>query len=215
MRIIISGDAEARHGDVIHVLDLVRLAGIEKVAFEIRPPGKGRRHEPLFSIFNFLGVVVLCGAVLPFNGRQTAGWKTDVAQLDQTRIEQSAKIAEQERTLKDDAADLEDLRQRLSMSESELKTAVADRDRFAAEGKQLKAALDKWMAAVKARDAALKQAGERNPEACPMSETTRCRNSTIWSTNTTSSYQAENNASPEPRMYIRGYERRKPFLEST
>jgi biopolymer transport protein ExbD len=41
VRIIISGDADARHGDVIHVLDLVRLAGIEKVAFEIRPPGKG------------------------------------------------------------------------------------------------------------------------------------------------------------------------------
>jgi biopolymer transport protein ExbD len=42
IRIIISGDAEARHGDVIHVLDLVRLAGIDKVAFEIRPPGKDR-----------------------------------------------------------------------------------------------------------------------------------------------------------------------------
>jgi biopolymer transport protein ExbD len=41
VRIIISGDADARHGDVIHVLDLVRLAGIEKVAFEIRPSGKG------------------------------------------------------------------------------------------------------------------------------------------------------------------------------
>ncbi len=41
LRIIISADTEARHGDVIHVLDLVRLAGIEKVAFEIRPPGNG------------------------------------------------------------------------------------------------------------------------------------------------------------------------------
>jgi biopolymer transport protein ExbD len=40
VRIIISADTEARHGDVIHVLDLVRLAGIEKVAFEIRPGGK-------------------------------------------------------------------------------------------------------------------------------------------------------------------------------
>jgi biopolymer transport protein ExbD len=40
VRIIISADTEARHGDVIHVLDLVRLAGIEKVAFEIRPAGK-------------------------------------------------------------------------------------------------------------------------------------------------------------------------------
>jgi len=53
------------------------------------------------------------------------------------------------------------LRQRLSMSESELKDAVAERDRFAAEGKQLKSALDKWMAAVAARDAALKQAGDQ------------------------------------------------------
>jgi biopolymer transport protein ExbD len=41
VRIIISADSEARHGDVIHVLDLVRLAGIEKVAFEIWPTGKG------------------------------------------------------------------------------------------------------------------------------------------------------------------------------
>ncbi|HMJ89264.1 MAG TPA: biopolymer transporter ExbD [Candidatus Acidoferrum sp.] len=36
VRVFISGDAEARHGDVIHVLDLVRSTGIEKVAFEIR-----------------------------------------------------------------------------------------------------------------------------------------------------------------------------------
>jgi len=43
IRIIISGDADARHGDVIHVLDLVRLSGIEKVAFEIRPQSAGGR----------------------------------------------------------------------------------------------------------------------------------------------------------------------------
>jgi biopolymer transport protein ExbD len=36
VRVFISGDQEARHGDVIHVLDLVRSTGIEKVAFEIR-----------------------------------------------------------------------------------------------------------------------------------------------------------------------------------
>jgi biopolymer transport protein ExbD len=34
--VFISGDQDARHGDVIRVLDLVRTAGIEKVAFEIR-----------------------------------------------------------------------------------------------------------------------------------------------------------------------------------
>ncbi len=38
LSVFISGDKDARHGDVIHVLDLVRLAGIDKVAFEIREP---------------------------------------------------------------------------------------------------------------------------------------------------------------------------------
>ncbi len=36
-RVFISGDREARHGDIIRVLDLVRSAGIQKVAFEIGP----------------------------------------------------------------------------------------------------------------------------------------------------------------------------------
>ena len=40
LRVIISGDQDAHHGDVIRVLDLVRAAGIDKVAFEIRQPQK-------------------------------------------------------------------------------------------------------------------------------------------------------------------------------
>lgn len=43
VRIIISGDTDARHGDVIHVLDLVRLAGIDKVAFQIRASDAGAK----------------------------------------------------------------------------------------------------------------------------------------------------------------------------
>jgi biopolymer transport protein ExbD len=38
VRVFISGDKEARHGDVIRVLDLVRAAGIQKIAFETREP---------------------------------------------------------------------------------------------------------------------------------------------------------------------------------
>jgi biopolymer transport protein ExbD len=38
LRVFLSGDKDARHGDVVRVLDMVRLAGIDKVAFEIRPP---------------------------------------------------------------------------------------------------------------------------------------------------------------------------------
>lgn len=36
LRVFISGDQDARHGDVIKVLDVARSTGIEKVAFEIR-----------------------------------------------------------------------------------------------------------------------------------------------------------------------------------
>ncbi len=35
-RVFISGDVEARHGDIVRALDLVRSAGIQRVGFEIR-----------------------------------------------------------------------------------------------------------------------------------------------------------------------------------
>lgn len=38
LRVLISGDEDTRHGDMIRVLDLVRQVGIEKIAFEIRTP---------------------------------------------------------------------------------------------------------------------------------------------------------------------------------
>jgi biopolymer transport protein ExbD len=36
VRVFISGDQDVRYGAVIHILDLVRSTGIQKVAFEIR-----------------------------------------------------------------------------------------------------------------------------------------------------------------------------------
>jgi biopolymer transport protein ExbD len=41
VKIFITADRDSRHGQVINVLDLVRSAGIDKVAFEIRPQDKG------------------------------------------------------------------------------------------------------------------------------------------------------------------------------
>lgn len=35
-RVMLSGDAEARHGAIVHALDLARSAGIEHVAFETK-----------------------------------------------------------------------------------------------------------------------------------------------------------------------------------
>ena len=46
LRVFISGDKDALHGDIIHVLDLVRSAGIEKVAFEIRKPDNSKGTQP-------------------------------------------------------------------------------------------------------------------------------------------------------------------------
>lgn len=37
LRVFISGDLDARHGDIIRVLDVTRAAGIDKVGFEIGP----------------------------------------------------------------------------------------------------------------------------------------------------------------------------------
>ena len=46
LRVFISGDADARHGDMIRVLDLVRSAGVQKVAFETRPMPDSKRTAP-------------------------------------------------------------------------------------------------------------------------------------------------------------------------
>jgi biopolymer transport protein ExbD len=40
LRVLISGDREARHGDILRVLDAIRAAGIDKVAFETGADGK-------------------------------------------------------------------------------------------------------------------------------------------------------------------------------
>jgi biopolymer transport protein ExbD len=37
LKVFITGDKDARHGEVIRALDTVRAAGIDKVAFEIKP----------------------------------------------------------------------------------------------------------------------------------------------------------------------------------
>ena len=46
VRVFIGGDYDARHGDIIRVLDLVRSTGIQKVAFEIRPAPESANHTP-------------------------------------------------------------------------------------------------------------------------------------------------------------------------
>ena len=41
LRVVISADADAHHRRVIHVLDLLKQAGITRIAFAALPPGEG------------------------------------------------------------------------------------------------------------------------------------------------------------------------------
>ena len=41
LRVFVSGDQDARHGDMVRVLDAVRSTGIQNVAFEIRESAEG------------------------------------------------------------------------------------------------------------------------------------------------------------------------------
>jgi biopolymer transport protein ExbD len=43
LRVFISGDRDSRHGDMIRVLDLIRTAGIDKVAFDVRAADEQRK----------------------------------------------------------------------------------------------------------------------------------------------------------------------------
>jgi chromosome segregation ATPase len=119
------------------------------------------------NIVNFLGVValaVLCTA----QWGQNANLGQQINQFQKERADQQAKLADDDKTIKDNAADLDDLRTRLSALESSLKgsqdklaKAQADNARLTADETQLKSALDKFEQGVVARDAALKDAGDR------------------------------------------------------
>ena len=115
--------------------------------------------------FNFIGIIalaVLCSAQWRTNRRLNL----EIFDLEKTRLDQLAKIDEQDKSIKGYVADLDELRQRLTLSESALKESqekfaalAADRDKVIAERDALKTSLDKFTAAVAERDAALKQAG--------------------------------------------------------
>lgn len=121
---------------------------------------------------NFLGVIalaLLCAAQWRANRRVNL----EAEALDRTRQRQAVTIADRDRAIRGYVADLDELRQRLTTAEGQLKelndklTAVAaDRDHIAAERDQiakqrdqLKASLEQWQAAVATRDAAIKRTG--------------------------------------------------------
>jgi uncharacterized coiled-coil DUF342 family protein len=110
---------------------------------------------------NLLGVVAL--AILC-----AAQWKTNRAanlqtiHLEKVRLEQAAKLKEQENFSAGLAADLDQLRDHVSrgstgLAETEARLAAAERDRaqLAAERDQLRASVTNWAHAVSERDSRL------------------------------------------------------------
>jgi chromosome segregation ATPase len=120
-----------------------------------------------FIAFNFLGIIVLavlCAAQWQINSRVTAHARL----LELTVEQQRSKLDDDAKTIKTYTSDLEDFRQRLALSEQQLKELdeklsheINDRNAIAAERDDLKIALGKWMAAVADRDKTINQARDQ------------------------------------------------------
>ena len=129
-----------------------------------------------FNLFGVFALTLLSAAQWRTNSRLNL----EEIELEKTRLEQVAKIAEQDKAIKGCAADLEEFRGRLTKAdaslhdtESRLAATAAERDqlsedrtRLAEERGRLRANLDHWIAAVTERDKALKQAGEDIQKLC-------------------------------------------------
>jgi chromosome segregation ATPase len=118
----------------------------------------------VFAVFNFFGVLVLC-VLCAIQWQVNSRVNRRAISLDEIRQQQATKLADSDKTIRAYTSDLEDLRQRLSLSESQLKELdeklsheIAERNQLAAERDDLKIALGKWMAAVAERDKTINQA---------------------------------------------------------
>ena len=119
-----------------------------------------------FDVFNLLGIGVmvwLCIVQWTANGQ--LGRQVD--HLESVRQQQTAMIQTQNDTIRGQAEDLDDFRTRLETAETQLRDlalklskVTTERDRVTAERDRLKTDLDQWIAAVKGRDALIKQAGD-------------------------------------------------------
>ncbi|HZK79580.1 MAG TPA: hypothetical protein VFC46_00900 [Humisphaera sp.] len=149
-----------------------------------------------FNMAGVMALAVLCAVQWQVNRRVNL----QAIDLEKIRQEQVQKIAEQDRTIKGYIADLEDFRHRLEQSDAALRDAEnkiatlgAERDAAVAAHDQLKATLEKWVAAVKERDETLnkandeirKLAAERNDAIVKFNELAGKYNSAIKELNAT------------------------------
>jgi chromosome segregation ATPase len=115
---------------------------------------------------NLLGVLALA-ALCVFQWRVNREANTAVMRMEKAQQQQSAKIAEQEKEIAGNRADLESFRSQLmttKTSETELNRQVAEAEKanrqLTAEVHGLKESLTNWVAAVRERDAQLQRAAK-------------------------------------------------------
>lgn len=121
----------------------------------------------IFAVFNFLGILVLC-VLCALQWLVNSRVNLRANSLEDIRRQQSAKLEENDKTIRAYTSDLEDFRQRLSLSETQLKDLdeklsheIAERNQIAAERDDLKNALGQWMDAVADRDKTINQARDQ------------------------------------------------------
>jgi septal ring factor EnvC (AmiA/AmiB activator) len=106
---------------------------------------------------NLLGVLALAGlCAVQWSVNRRLNLTTQA--LERTRIEHEAKIAEQAKTIRNQAADLDEFRTRVRLSEDALADAEKKLQAMQSERDQLAASLEQWKAAVTQRDIVIKQA---------------------------------------------------------
>jgi chromosome segregation ATPase len=128
----------------------------------------------ILTVLNFFGVVavaILCAA----QWGQNAGLSRRIEHLTRANADQQSKLDDDEKTIKENASDMDDFRNRLAAGDAALKDVqdklakaqadesrlTADNARLTSDNAQLTAALGKWQAGVAARDQALKDAADR------------------------------------------------------
>lgn len=116
---------------------------------------------------NLIGVLIVTAICVGQWGRNR-DLNLEVNRLEQTRREQSSKIAEQEKTMRGVNADLSQFKEQFSRSEAELKDArqrlrTAERDvlQLNTQRDQLRTSVTNWAEAVTLRDERLKDAAEQ------------------------------------------------------
>jgi uncharacterized coiled-coil DUF342 family protein len=121
----------------------------------------------LIQYLNLAGVMAMACLCL-VQWRANRAVNLEVNALEKTRLEQSATIQKVEKEAKGSQADLEALREHFARTSLESKEANSnlarielERDQLRNERDQLRQSVTNWANAVSARDAQLKQLGER------------------------------------------------------